>query len=161
MYSCLLITHNWVWRDSQLYINNITLGVSFCSSSFHWILYYANSPALMCVAKIHSLFTAMQYSILTIRQFIFSSIEGHVGCEYLFAITNCPTRNILELASLYIFGGLSLGSGSQSGGPQTSSNSITWWLIRNANYLPLPDPLNQRMHEWEWVKEWASGQAKI
>lgn len=87
----------------------------------------------------------MFYFVNTLHS-IFPSVEGHVGSDHLFVITNCPTRNSLEVASLYTFGRLSLGSGSQSGALQPHI-SITRERTGNANSLPPTDLLNH--HTWE------------
>lgn len=94
----------------------------------------------------------------------FSFCEGHVGCDPLFAITKHATRNILELVSLYTFGGLCLGSGSQSGllKPAAAAAAPDNLLEMQIHCSPPPPPRStQSAHEWmgasggmgEWMNQ--------
>lgn len=72
--------------------------------------------------------------------------EGH-----LFVITNCPTRNSLEVVSLYTFGRLSLGSSSQSGvfKPAAPGNLLEMQII----CLPRDHWITAHVNGSEWRNE--------
>lgn len=126
------------WKEGEANLGAESVSVSNSALGTNWPeLGHMTIPAAR-KARIHHFYSGWQWTQLKIRALLLKRTEN--GCGSLpSAIVWVPLSVLLPLCAPCWWVKASL---LKVGGPRTSSPSITWKRVRNADSQPTPDLLN-------------------